>query len=131
MSDLITPVIVAIFGTATILVVMGFFLVRRRESRPRFETQDYYKTYKRNDEYSGVGSPFRQNPPSRDRNEQRIVAGVVIGISVAAIIVSTVFGAVEGLLLFISLPVIMRFVRTRREASSRRNAAQDENHPSY
>jgi Flp pilus assembly protein TadB len=133
MSDLITPVIFVVFGAAMILVVLGFFLTRERETRSRFEARDYYETYKRKaPTYSGGGYPFRETAVTQQaRNDQRTMVLIVVGTVVLAVAIAIIFGPFDGLLVFFLIPVIVGFVRTRRETSSRRNAAQDGNQPSY
>jgi hypothetical protein len=122
MSNLITPVILASFGGVVVLMFLGFFLLRQRSGKPRFESQDYYKKYQRPDRFSQT--PFRnreQNP--RVKREQRaiiIVSVVLVAMSIALAIVEPI----EGLLLLFLLPIIVRFVRARYET---RKAPHDEN----
>jgi len=123
MADLITPVIVTTFAGATVLVILGFLLVRQRSGRPRFESQDYYKSYRRPDRASQ--SPFKQEKNPQDRNQRRIIGIVIIAVIVTAIAISILYNdPFEGLLIFILLPVIVRFIRARNET---RRAPRDEN----
>lgn len=128
--DLITPVIVGIFAAVVALFVMGFFLIKQNTRRPRFETQDYYKSYKSRSDYFHSGNPFKGGRVTQQRTEQRTMAAIVIGGAVVAIAVATLFDLFEGLLIIFMLPVIVRFIQTRKEANSRRNA-QGENRSSY
>jgi hypothetical protein len=121
MADLITPVIVVGFSATTVLVVLGFLLVRQRSGRPRFESQDYYKSYKRPERRST--SPFRQEKNVPDRNQNRLVGLAVVALVVIAIAVAVLYDLFDGLLIFIFLPVIIRFIRTRSET---RRAPRDE-----
>ena len=128
--DLITPVILGIFSAIVALFVMGFALIKQRTAHPRFETQDYYKTYKGRSDYFNRGNPFKNRQNTPGRNDQRMLVAVVIGGAVLAMIIAAVFDFFGGLLIIFLLPVIIRFIQTRKEASSRRNA-QGESRPSY
>ena len=130
MADLITPVIIGIFGIVAVLVVLAFLLVRQQGGKPRFETKDYYKSYKRNEGYSRGGNPFKQGPVVQDPDEQRAITAAIIGIAVIAILVSIFFDIFEGLLVIFLLPIVVRFIRMRNEANSRRNTARDESRSS-
>ena len=131
MADLITLAIAGIFGVVSILVVMVFFLIKQQSGKPRFETQDYYKSYKRNDGYASGGNPFKQGPLLQDRKEQRSIAMAVIAIALIAVLVAVFFDIFEGLLIIFLLPIVVRFIRMRDEANSNRNKARDENRSSY
>jgi hypothetical protein len=131
MSDLITPVIIGIFGIFAVLTVMGFVIIRQRNGKPRFETQDYYKSYKRSDNYSRGGNPFRQGSFMQTRGEQRTITLAIIAVAVIAFAVSIFYDVFGGLLVIFLLPVIVRFIRSRNEENSRRNAAQDGTRSSY
>jgi hypothetical protein len=122
MADLITPVIILSFTGTAVLVVLGFLLVRQRSGRPRFESQDYYKSYQRPERRSG--NPFKQDKNAPDRNQNRIIGLVVLALVVTAVAVAILYNdPFEGLLIFVLLPVIVRFLRTRNEA---RRAPRDE-----
>src|ERR1700722_7369789 len=108
MADLITPVIVATFGGTMVLIVLGFLLVRQRSGRPRFESQDYYKTYRRPDRFSQTQSQSRQGQTIQDRKEQRAVLIAVV-VFVAASVALAWYEPIEGLLLLFLLPIIVRF----------------------
>ena len=123
MADLITPVIVLSFTGTAVLVILGFLLVRQRSGRPRFESQDYYKSYQRPDRRSG--NPFKQEKNSPEKNQNRLIGLVVLALVVTAIAVAILYNdPFEGILIFILLPVIVRFLRTRNET---RRAPRDEN----
>ncbi len=129
MADLIAPVIISSFAGVAVLVVLGFLLVRQRSGRPRFESQDYYKSYKRPERSSS--SPFRQQQERtpQERNQNRVIGVVIIALVVTAIAVSILYNdPFEGLLIFILLPVIVRFLRARNET---RRAPRDESQSSY
>ena len=130
MLDLITPVILGIFAAIVALFVMGFALIKQRTAHPRFETQDYYKSYKSRSDYFQSGNPFKNSRTAAQRNDQRLMAALVIGGAVFAMIIAAIFDLFEGLLIIFMLPVILRFIQTRKEANSRRNA-QGENRSSY
>jgi hypothetical protein len=123
MADLIAPVIISSFAGVAVLVILGFFLVRQRSGRPRFESQDYYKSYKRPERSST--SPFKQQERTpQERNQNRIIGIVIIALVVTAITVSILYDdPFEGILIFILLPVIVRFLRARNET---RRAPRDE-----
>ncbi len=131
MADLITPVIFGIFGVTTALIVMAFVLVRQNTGKSRFETQDYYKSYKRNDNYSRGGNPFKQVPQSPQQTEQRTIVTAIIAVAVIAILIAVFLDVFEGLLVIFLLPIIVRFIRMRNEANSNRNKARDENRSPY
>lgn len=131
MSDLITLAIAGIFGVVTVLIVMAFLLVRQQTGKPRFETQDYYKSYKRSDGYSSGGNPFKQTPMTQDRKEQRSIAMAVLAVALIAVLVAIFFDVFEGLLVIFLLPIVVRFIRMRGEANSDRNRAKDESRSSY
>ena len=131
MADLITPVLVGIFGVVTVLVVMTFVLIRKQSGKPRFETKDYYKSYKRSDGYSSGGNPFRQGPLTQDRKEQRFCNIRSHSDCNSSSRVSIFFDVFEGLLIIFLLPVVVRFIRMRDEANSNRNKARDESRSSY
>ena len=120
-----------------VVVVLGFFLVRQRSGRPRFESQDYYKTYRRTEKNtyrnassfssSSSSSSYRDEASMmQQRKEQRTMVAVIIAVAVAAIAISLVFGLFEALLILFLLPVIVRLVRTRSD--QRRRTQQDESH---
>ena len=123
MADLIAPVIISSFAGVAVLVILGFFLVRQRSGRPRFESQDYYKSYKRPERSST--NPFKQQERTpQERNQNRIIGIVIIALVVTAITVSILYDdPFEGILIFILLPVIVRFLRARNET---RRAPRDE-----
>jgi hypothetical protein len=121
MADLITPVIIATFGGAMALVVMGFLLVRQRSGKPRFESQDYYKSYRRPDRFSQPQYKPGQSPQDQKQQRSILIAVVVlIGVSIAL----AVYEPLYGLLLLFLLPIIVRFMRARSET---RRAPHDEN----
>lgn len=130
MADLITLVIAGIFGVVTLLVVMVFVLIKQQSGKPRFETQDYYKSYKRTDGYVSGGNPFKQ-APLQDRKEQRTITIAVIAIALIAVLVAIFFDIFEGLLIMFLLPIVVRFIRMRDEANGNRNKARDESRSSY
>jgi hypothetical protein len=122
MTDLITPVIITTFGGVVVLVVLGFFLVRQRTGKPRFESQDYYKKYQRPDRFSRA--PFRpRDQDPRAKREQRAILLVVVAL-VSMSIALAIYEPIEGLLLLFLLPIVVRFVRARYET---RRAPHDEN----
>lgn len=128
--DLITPVILGVFSAIVALFVMGFALIKQRTAHPRFETQDYYKTYKGRSDYFKTGNPFKNKQNVQGRSDQRLMIAVVVGGAVLAMIIAAVFDFFGGLLIIFMLPVIIRFIQTRKEASSRRNT-QGESRPTY
>jgi len=122
MGDLITPVIVTTFAGVTVLVILGFLLVRQRSGRPRFESQDYYKSYRKPERTT---STFRPDRTPQDRNQNRLIGAVIAAVVVLAIAISFYYrDPFEGLLIFILLPIIVRFIRARKET---RRAPRDEN----
>ena len=131
MSDLITFAIVGMFAVVTVLVVLLFLLIKRQSGKPRFETQDYYKSYKKSDGYSSGGNPFKQGPLIQDRKEQRSVMIAVVAIALIAVLVAIFIDIFEGLLVIFLLPIVVRFIRMRDEANSSRNRARDESRSSY
>ena len=125
MADLIAPVIISSFAGVAVLVILGFLLVRQRSGRPRFESQDFYKSYRR-PERSSSSSPFRQQQERtpQERNQNRIIGVVIIALVITAIAVAILYNdPFEGLLIFVLLPVIVRFLRARNET---RRAPRDE-----
>ena len=131
MTDVITLAVIGIFGVVTILVVLVFLLIRQQSGRPRFETQDYFKSYKRGDGYVNSGNPFKPGTPVQERREQRSIAIAVVAIALLAILVGIFFDVFEGLLVIFLLPIVVRFIRMREEANGNRNRARDENRSSY
>ena len=129
MADLITLVTVGMFGLVTVLFVMFFILIKQQSGKPRFQTQDNYKSYKLNDGYASGGNPFKQAPLSQDRREQQTIRNVIIPIVVIAILVSIFFDIFAGLLIIFLLPIVVRFIRMRSEPNS--NKARNENRSSY
>jgi len=121
MADLITPVVVATFGGAMALVVMGFLLVRQRSGKPRFESQDYYKTYRRPDR--STQPQYRPGQTPQDQKQQRAILIAVI-VLIGASIALAIYEPLYGLLLLFLLPIIVRFMRARSET---RRAPHDEN----
>ncbi len=126
MTDVITLVIAGIFGVVTVLIVMAFLLIRQQSGKPRFETQDYFKSHKRNDGYASGGNPFRQGPLTQEREQQRTITIAIVAIAVVAVLVSIFFDVFEGLLIIFLCPIVVRFIRMRDEANSNRNKARDE-----
>jgi hypothetical protein len=121
MGDLITPVIVITFAGVTTLVILGFLLVRQRSGRPRFESQDYYKSYRKPERTT---TTFRSDRAPPDRNQNRLIGAVIAAVVVLAISISIYYrDPFEGLLIFILLPIIVRFIRARNET---RRAPRDE-----
>ncbi|MDG6906200.1 MAG: hypothetical protein JRN20_10495 [Nitrososphaerota archaeon] len=131
MSDLITFTITGIFGVVSILVIMLFLLIRQQTGKPRFETQDYYKSYKRGDGHYGKGNPFKPSPMTQDRKEQRSIAMAVAAVALIAVLVSIFFDVFEGMLVIFLLPIVVRFIRMKSEGSSDKNRAKDESRSSY
>ncbi len=121
MADLITPVILASFGGAVILVVLGFLLLRQRSGKPSFESQDYYKTYRRPDRFSQP--QYRQGQSPQEQKQQRTILIAVI-VLIGASIALAIYEPLYGLLLLFLLPIIVRFMRARSET---RRAPHDEN----
>jgi hypothetical protein len=121
MADLITPVVIATFGGAMALVVMGFLLVRQRSGKPRFESQDYYKTYRRPDR--NTQPQYRPGQTPQDQKQQRAILIAVI-VLIGASIALAIYEPLYGLLLLFLLPIIVRFMRARSET---RRAPHDEN----
>ena len=130
MTDLITPIIVSTFGGVMALIIFGFYLLIRSGSKQKFETRDYYETYRSRAGYPRGGNPFKKTQTPSEKIEQRTLTVIVIGLVILAIAVSIFLDIFEGLLIIIMLPVIIRFVRARREESKRR-AENDENRRSY
>lgn len=130
MTDLITPLLISLFGGVMAIAVFAFFLLMKSENKPRFETRDYYETYRDGNGFPRRGNPFKSAQSPAERNEQRTLAAIIIGLVVIAVAVSVLFDVFEGLLIIFLLPVIVRFVRTRK-AENKRRAANDENRRSY
>jgi hypothetical protein len=124
MTDLITPVIIGGFGAAMLLVVFGFILILHRTGKPRFESQDYYKSYRSPDRFSQPRSTYRGEVTPQDRREQRTIIAVIVILALVAIIITAVFEEPEGLLIIFLLPIIVRYIRTRNQ--SRKREPQDE-----
>jgi Mg2+/citrate symporter len=131
MADLITLIIAGMFGVVSVLFVSFFILIRQRNREPRFETQDYYKSHKRNDGYASRGNPFKHAPQNQDRREQPPFAVVSIALVVIGIVVSIFFDMFVGFLIIFSLPIVVRFIRMRSEANSNQNKARHERRSSY
>lgn len=131
MADMITLVIVGIFGLLALLLVMGFYVIQQRNGGSRFERHDYYKSYKSSGEYARGGNPFKAGPMAQSQKEQRMITLAIAGVAILALLVSIFFDVFEGLLIIFLLPVVVRFIRARNEANSRRNASPDGNRSSY
>ncbi|MDG6997584.1 MAG: hypothetical protein JRN15_00550 [Nitrososphaerota archaeon] len=130
MTDLITPMILSIFGGVMAIISFGFYLFMKSSSKPRFETQDYYETYRGRGSYPRGRNPFKKTQTPAERIEQRNLTIIVVGLVILAIAVSVALDIFEGLLIIIMLPVIVRFVRARNEENKRR-AENDENRRPY
>ncbi len=130
MLDLITPVLISLFGGVMAVVIFGFYLIRRAGSRPKFETQDYYQTYRAREKYPYGGNPFKRTQVPGERNDQKMLAAIIIGMAVVAMVISALLDNFEILLIIFMLPIIVRFVRARREESKRRTT-NDGNRPPY
>ena len=132
MSDMITLVVVGIFGLLAALLVTGFMVIQQRNGGSRFERHDYYKSYKNSGDYSHSGNPFKAGPMTQAQKEQRMITYAVIGVAIVSFVVSIAFDDIfEGLLIIFLLPIVVRFIRARKEANSRRNESPDGNRSPY
>ena len=122
MADLITPIIIAIFGGAMLIVIFGFYLLSRMGRKPAFEEEDYYKRErKRRQKVPNSPDDDFYRPKSRGNEISRpwgvwtkaIVALVIM--SLLAALIAAIYGFPEGLLLFLVLPIIIRFIRSRKD----------------
>lgn len=131
MADAITLFVVGIFALLAVLLITGFMVIQRRNGGSRFEKHDYYKSYKKTDDYSRGGNPFKAGPMAQSQKEQRMITFAIVGVAILALLVSIFFDVFEGLLIIFLLPIVVRFIRARNEANSRKNASPDGNRSSY
>lgn len=131
MADMITFAIVGIFALLAVLLVTGFIVIQHRNGGSRFERRDYYKSYKKSDNFSRGGNPFKAGPMGQSQKEQRMITIAIVGIAVISLLVAMFSDVFEGLLIIFLLPVVIRFIRARNEANSRRNASPDGNRSPY
>ena len=132
MIGLITPIILLIFGGAIFLVVWGFYLLDRRISRPRYENEDYYRYWRRKSEKEKHGPrPVYPDGPTFDGERpgnqarffrigrrEKVIALVVVGVTLVGIGIAIVYNYPEALLLIFTLPIILRFIRSRNGSPS-------------
>ena len=95
MADVITLFIAGMFGVVTLLFVMFFILIRQQNGKPRFETQDYYESSKR-DGHVSTGNPFKRSPPGQVRRGQPSTGVVIIALIAIGIVVSIFFDFLLG-----------------------------------
>ena len=113
-----------------LIVILGFVMVMR-ESRPKYEKQDFFnqpsgrrspqeRWQQPRDDTSTSGSySSRWDRQNREQSQysserlQRNVAIVVISLAVMAIVISIYTDSLIGLFLIFALPVIVRFLRIR------------------
>jgi hypothetical protein len=130
MVDVITLFVAGMFGVVTVLFVMFFILLRQQNGKHRFETQDYYESSKR-DGHVSTGNPFKRSPPGQVRTEQPSSGIVIIALIIIGIAVSIFFDVLLGFLIIFSMPMIVRFIRMRSEASGNKNKGRNGDRPSY
>jgi amino acid permease len=137
-TDLITLSIAGIFGGLVLVVVFGFILLMRRDSRQRYESKDYFRWARRAEArkqqpergYTSYSSKWDRNSSSAsdqsqygpDARTQRNIAIIVVCIAVGAIAISVWTNNMAGLLLIFLLPLIVRFLNLRQRGG-RRNTA--------
>ncbi|MHB8567323.1 MAG: hypothetical protein ACYC7D_10330 [Nitrososphaerales archaeon] len=107
----------------------------KNSARPRFEREDYFNSYKRkekkanNPQPSYSSSRFDQQPSRRFGNadpEARKILAVVVVIAIIGISISVIYGSFLGLLLIFALPIIVSFIRARRETQRGRSRSDGE-----
>jgi phosphate/sulfate permease len=124
MVDIITLVIVGIFGGVAALFVMFFILITRQRGKPRSEAQ-YYKSYNRNDGQASQGDPFKQGSSNQNGRKQPPFAIVSIAPVVIGIVVSVFFDPFAGFLIIFILPLLIRFIWMRIDAQKNKNKTRD------
>lgn len=133
MSDLITPVIFVAFGSFTLVVILGFILLLRNSSRPRYEREDYYKKRERKASNPQPSYSSRFDQPkyrtgvyATTSAESRKLLLLVVLVAIIGISISIIFNSFVGLLLIFALPVILNFYKARSEAQRRRNRSSSD-----
>ncbi len=126
MTDLITPIVVSVFGGVMLVVILGFYLLMRRGRRLPFEPEDSFQRDGRERIPYPSNDPFqrRRSLTPKGRLQRNILIAVILLTLLIGAVAAT-FGIIQGLILFFTLPLIIRFVRSRRDA--RRQTAADEN----
>jgi Flp pilus assembly protein TadB len=132
LTDLITPVIFVAFGSLALVVILGFALLVRNASRPRYEREDhFYRKRERKAPQPSYSSRFdqpnyRAGAYSATSAESRKLLMLVVLVAIIGISISIIFNTFIGLLLIFALPVILNFYRARSEAQRRRNRTGNE-----
>jgi hypothetical protein len=142
LTDLITPVIIATFGAAMLVVILGFFLLMHRGSgRPQYERSEFSQRYAPKQEtrfrYSPNRSSVGQGTYRRDEDLEaaeranrarqmraRNLMIIVMIIGIAVIAISGILypdGALGLLFVIFFLPVILQFIRLRKQGTDREN----------
>ena len=127
-TDLITPVILLTFGGIIVFVIAGFVFLMKSTSTPRYEANDYFQGFqrrKRKEPNSTPGSRqyYNSSTPRYTSYRQRSaidadgkkIMMIVTVMAIVAIAVSIFTESIDGLLLILTLPIIVRFFRARRE----------------
>lgn len=131
MTGMITLVVVGVFALIAVLFMLGFMVIEQRNGRSRFERHDYYKSYKRSDDYARSGNPFKAGSLGQYQKEQRMITIAIIGVAILALLVAVLLDVFEGLLIIFLLPIVVRFIRARNEANSRKNTSPDGSRSTY
>lgn len=134
MTDLITPVILVAFGSIALVFIMGFVLLLRNSSRPRYEKEDYFHRKKERrapnpqPSYSSrFDQPnYRAGVYTGSSAESRKLLVLVVLVAIIGISISIIFNTFIGLLLIFALPVILNFYRARSEAQRRRSRSSSD-----
>jgi Flp pilus assembly protein TadB len=140
MTDLITPVILGTFGAAILVVIFGFYiLMHRTPQRPQYEKSDFSQRYaaKQDTRYRYRTSAAGQGTYRRDedleaaeranRAKQMRARNLMIAVLVVGIIVIAISGilfpdgALGLLFLIFFLPLVLQFIRLRRQGTDREN----------
>lgn len=140
MTDLITPIIIATFGGGMAVIIFGFFLLMRRDQRPDYENVDYAQRYAPRQEARSRYSYRSSAAPGTYRRDEDLEAAerenrsrqlrmrnlmiVILVVGIVAVAVSGFFfteAALALLFLIFFLPIILQFIRLRRQGPDREN----------
>jgi hypothetical protein len=132
MIDLITLTISAIFGSVIFVIVWGFYLLSRKNSRSPYEQADFFRQPNRRREKAPRRPVYPDERIFRNTGQilgsdrgQRILAVVIIVLVLSGIAVAIAFEFFPALLLIFVLPIIVRVIRSRNNSSRRRSSSED------
>src|SRR5437899_9123175 len=101
-----------------VVIILGFYLLLKRGKRLQFETEDFFQRDRRRERtpYPSDGK-FREkrNPSPNETLQRNVLIAIILAIFLIGA-VAVIFGIYEILLLIFMLPLIIRVVRSRRDA---------------